>query len=1011
MAAVSLKDLMNPLTKIEEHSKSTSEKLSKIEELLVKGVGSTGASGGIDIGSLVTGQDTMIELQSTMLTQLSAQTKYLQVLADGGRSLSNLFGGGRREQGNTREGQQLLEQLGIGIKELGKGMLVWSLVPKKTITKLSFFITDTFSALASQDTKKAKEGVEILDMMGGAIFKFSGALAASAILLIPGMIAIPFLIASIGVMSGVMALIGGKDTSKRISRGAKTLDRIGDGILSFGVGLAAFAITTLFIVTQPGILVGMVASILLMGGAVALIGGKKTSKRIRRGALSLGLLGAGLAVFSIGYGLFASTTSQTSIGDVLTQSALILGIGIASALVGKFGLSNIAQGAASLALNGLGLLVFSLGYIPFAKATENIELSDILIQAGVLTAIGGVMALTGIAVAASGGTALLGPVLFAAAGGSLLLLAPGLKAMKDLKYSKEDSKDLATTLGAVAMAFSGIDPKDGVFGMIGGLFTRVMQSGTSVAAAVMYASAGVSLQKLAKGLTAFKSIGFTQEDSKDLAVALGSVSSAFAQAGGEPSNPGGLFGAVFGNTFSPNATERGVESVMKAGDALTEITKGLKSFLDLRKTYGLTSESFAKGGFLNKAIVETLGFVKTAFAAVGGEGNVDAGGFFGSVFNIKQNKVKEGVDSVSGAGKELNNIVEGLIGFIDLKNKYGLTSESFIKGGFLYEAVTSTLGFVRTAFAAVANEGNVDAGGFFGSVFNIKQNKVKEGVDAVSGAGKELTNIASGLKTFQELVDKNIDFTKDGKLSKAVKNSLTFVGDAFATIGGKEDTDSTFFGLISWDENAVKKGIDAVKGAGKSLVDIGEGLTKFSEIKNPSGLADSMSIFLQGIADVFVNTYDSDAEFSSHIDDFRRLINDIGERAADGDLEQAAKDIKSMSDAINDVDLQKAEAFGDLFKGASDITSNGGAAALSALADAVSEIRDILNKSDEGGTINTTDTSTVNANTTGAQVSNSNNTQIQTSLNRINSTLASLNTTMNSLPGNIAAIEIKLPNE
>ena len=78
---------------------------------------------------------------------------------------------------------------------------------------------------------------------------------------------------------------------------------------------------------------------------------------------------------------------------------------------------------------------------------------------------------------------------------------------------------------------------------------------------------------------------------------------------------------------------------MKAGDALTEITKGLKSFLDLRKTYGLTSESFAKGGFLNKAIVETLGFVKTAFAAVGGEGNVDAGGFFGSVFNIKQNNL------------------------------------------------------------------------------------------------------------------------------------------------------------------------------------------------------------------------------------------------------------------------------------------------------------------------------------------------------------------------------------
>ena len=923
MAAVTLKDLMNPLTKIEEHTKQTSEKLTKIEELLVKGVGVSNSVGGIDISALITRQDIMIEIQSAILQQLSAQTIYLKIISKGGKKgigdrFSSIFGKKERGTSNIKESVGVLEKLGIGIKELGKGLLIWTLIPKKIITKFSFFITETFSALTSQNSKKVKKGVLILDMMGGAIFKFSKALALSALLLIPSMIAIPFLITSITIMGLTVSILGSDRMSKRIKRGAKNLDRIGDGILSFGIGLAAFALTTFLILSKPILLVGMIASILLIGGAVSLIGGPKMSKRIVKGSLALLILGPSLAIFSLGYLAFSLVTRNTSLGDVLIQGAVILGIGIATALVGKIGFTNIGLGALALSLNGLGLLVFSLGYVPFAEATKGIVLKDVLVQSGVLLAIGTVMALAGLAVAATAGAALLGPVLFGAAGASLLLLAPGLDAMKRLDYTEADSKDLAITLGAVAMAFSGVNPEKGPLGMIGGLFTRVVQSGSGLAAAGMYAAAGVALQELSKGLSSFKTIKFTEDDSKDLAIALGSVSAAFSEAGGEPVNPGGYLGKFFGNAFSPNATERGINSVKNAGESLISVVEGLKSFLDLKSKYGLTSESFQKGGFLNKAITESLGFVQTAFALIGGEENVDAGGFFGSVFNFKRNKVAEGINSVKGAGEALKDIV-------------------------------------------------------------------------------------IGLSEFQTLVDQKIDFTK---LGESIITSLTYVGDAFAIIGGNEREDSAFFGLIKWDENVIRKGIKAVKGAGLELKTIAEGLVKFEEIKDPTNLAKSISDLINSIGSTFVNVYETDPLFKEKSNHFAEWITKLGKVAKDKSLEKAAEDLSDMSDAINSVEIEKLDSFNLLFKSAADI-SNGSIIAFSALTNAVEEIRDILA---ETVTVQASPTAALPTASPATTVTgNTNETQIQSTLNRINFTMDTLNSTMSNLPSNIAAIEIKVP--
>ena len=1131
MAAVTLKDLMDPLSKIEAAAQSTNEKLDALIAV------STGSDGGGNFTKEV-------------VNQLEKQTDLLRVIANSGGDSSNanqvgllideaftqtqlltaieantsrnplggMFSkkGGKAKKSNAGA---TLEDLGLGAKLTAKAMMLWLLVPKKSLSKFKGFVTDTLDAfqgikpkkvkagadalavasgaamisakalmiwafvpesaidkftayitkldkaLSKTTPKKAKKGAETLALMGDALLKFAKGLALSAILVPLGLIAIPFLLLAVTAVGGIMALIGGKKFSKRIGRGAKTLDKVGDALKSFAIGIGLFALSTMFIIMAPAILIGMVASLVLIPGAIAILGGKKTSKRIRRGALGLALLGVALIPFALGLVLFSMATKGNGIGDVLIQGATILAIGGAAALVGKMGMKNILMGALAMAVNGLGLMVFSLGYVPFADSTKGMSLGDVGVQALVLVAVGGIMALAGLAVGATAGLALAGPALYAAAGLALQELAPGLQAMKKVDFKEKEAKDLSYTLGAVAMAFAGVDPEAGFFANVGNVFTRVVQSGAGVAAAAMYGAAGMALQELSVGLTKFKAIGFTEDDSQELAIALGSVSGAFAQAGGEPASPGGLFGAVFGNTFSPNATERGIDSVMDSGEALSSIVKGLAAFLDLKKKYKLDAKAFKAEGFLNVAITDTLGFLSKSFATIGGMEVEDGWG----PFSWDENLVEKGIDAVKGSGRALTDITTGLKSFLDLQIEYGLTSESFKDGGYLQVAVEDTLGFVSKAFATIGGMETEDSWG----PFSWDENAVEKGVDAVKGAGKELTNIATGLSSFQELVEKKIDFSPGGKLGMAVSNSLSFVSTAFSAIGGMEEEDGWF--IFSWDENTVEKGIDAVKGAGKELTNIATGLKTFAEmgdidfgkkgklatavknslsfvgsafmkiggmeetdgnwlfswdenlvqkgIENVDGagsaltdIAEGLQAFAdlenpagiaEGIETIFTSIGDTfakyykDTAFRTDLDHMQGFITELSTYAQDGSLAKAATDIQSISNAVNSIDSMKAESFANLFKGAGELSSN--KKAYAALADAVEEIRDILGN--QGSSIGDAVGGAINNAFSGGgdeKKSANNNGGINRSMNKINSTLSQLNSTMKQLPVSIS---------
>ena len=1042
MAAVTLKDLMDPLTKIQAATESTASAVDSLSVAI--GTQTQGTNAVLQkLDRLISAQTGVLDgnIDTIMLRLAMNRNKLLAKIAAGKSSKKAAGPGGVGGGGKLKAAGEALGLLGAGAGTLAKGMLIFSLVPKSGIRKFRDTLYDLFDIMnqfngkkvkkaaegfkiiadsigtfaknlvkatfllpigmigiellkkslkvllptfydLGEDSKTINKGAKTLDLMGTSLLSFAKGLALAGLIAVVGIVAIPFLIISLVLIGGAMMLLGKR--SKQIRKGAKALDRTGDALKSFGVGLAVFAITTFFIMLKPEILLGMVASIVLIGGAVALMG--IFNKQINKGALSLMLVGAGLIVFGLGYAIFAASVSATvtDIKDVGIQLAVIGGIGLVTALLGA-GLSLIAQGAVSLVLMGLGLVVFGLGYIPFAKATKDTTLEDVGVQAALLTSLGLVFAAAGF-----GAIAIIpGAIAFALVGVALLLLAPGLAAMKKVNFTEKDALNLTTTLAGVKAAFIGPPSKGGVsgfFSSIGSAIGGAVDAVQMTAAAVGFAAAGKALTVLSVGLKDYQKLEWTQDDSLQLTTVLSGITTAFAAAGGEkPSVAGSLFGAVFGGAYSPNATARGIDSVMGAGKALNSIATGLDAFSSLVKS----KIDFVS---LSKDISSVIGFVSEAFAAIGGaDQDVESGGFFSGLFGIKSTATEEGIRSVMDAGSALTGIAKGLEAFKGLKNP----EETATK-------IASVLGFVSEAFAAIGGGEKVESGGFFSSLFGVKSTATEEGIRSVKGAGDELVKIGTALEKFAGLKDPNATAAK-------IKAVLGMVGQAFASVGGSENEESDGNWFISWDENKIEKGIDAVDGAGAALTDIAAGLKAFSGDFDPVSVAQSIGTLLTSIGTAFSDLYATNPLISPQLHDFSSFIVTLGDVAEKGLLDKAADGISKIADSINKIDIDKTVAFGDLFKSSSELSDDRGA--YKALARAVEDIRDMMEETGGGGPglidkgLNALDGGNRGAAPAVAKSKGGGD------MRKLNSTLASLSQAITALPGNIESAEFVVKME
>ena len=846
-----------------------------------------------------------------------------------------------------------LEGLPSALIKFGTGLSAYAMIaPLATLGAVTFALNMQILHRAMSGATNFKENVfgvfleEQIEVFARGIFKLGLALTmfgvlSPLILLGAGafwltMRIVKSALDTMGAAAGAVTnnwfqrQVMGKKGAIRVA--ADNLIAVGGAMLAFGIQMA---------IATPFLIIGLIGSIAFyftinkfIMPALKKLGDKRRRRTLKNAIVHSGLILATMILIlpsMLILGLIGVISPLVFFGSLVMAFAIPL-ISRAFAGAGKL-LKQIAQGALAVGLIGLSLIPLAFGLKIFSMAFKASESPweflgwTIAITSGLGLAMTGL----GVVVAATAGAAYLGPLMIAAIGGALIALAEGLKAYQTVKWTDTDTASLTTTLAGVKLAFMGGSEREstGFFSFIGNAVSGAMDIVQVTAAAAMYTAAGIALYTLSKGLSMYKTVKWSDEDSAVLTRALTGISTAFAAVGGqEKVEGGGFFGTIFG--IKRTATEEGIRSVMGSGDALKSIAQGLIAFKNIYKNIEFgeaDSEGKYAEGTMGYAIVNTMAFVSAAFAQVADKGNVKAGGILG-LFGVENNKVEEGIRAVRHSGDALKGIVDGLTSFQAMVKQK-------IKWVELSQSISFTLGFVSDAFAKVVDKGNVQQGGFFGSLMGIEQNKVAEGIESVKGVGTELDGIASGLTKFQELIKQKIvfgewdqklnngmgGFTK-GSLGEGVYLAISFVSQAFAAVADKGKTQqSGFWGsLFGIETSKVKEGVESVTGAQEALNGIADGLTKFKGIEKPKELATKISDVLSMVSNAFAKI---EKKEDQNYEDLQNTMKSAGDM------------YKKISDASNEMNIEAIATTARMFEALGYLSEQGGKTAIEELGDSL----------------------------------------------------------------------------
>lgn len=914
MAAFSPKDLMNPMQKIA----SALEDVHKDTSALVS----------IAAGYTQSVSQTLIAIEENVATIADVLLNISKKM-DISIAVKKV---GKKDQNSditkTQQGVEMFKTFGIGIKDFAVGMLLFSLVPKKTAEKLVTNVTDIMNALSGLDKNVADNAAKLGDI-GKSIFAFTGWIVLAALLAIPALVAIPIIALEIWLFS---KLLGGRAMQKELDNAINATNKLGEigwsivvfeacmvlagllavpaavvmpfvwltvwgitkilgvlnkaaddilegallltvisvGLIIFSIGLLLFglAVKTL---DWKGILMG-VAVIGIIGLACFALGQPAVFPYVLLGAIALTVMTLPLLIFSVSMLMFALTMKLVDDDMPQRMMKLIICLGLAFAAVGIASPLVIAGGVAMLVAStallvlGVGLLIFSLTLKLLDK-----EASDRI--PGLLIGIGMSFAALGLVAP----VIMLGAAAMLLVGVSLLVLGVSLIVFGlSLKVLKPEDQDripgllltlagcfsaigllsIPIMLGSVAtvamsvsiivfsialtlfgLAIRVLKPEDQE--RMGSLFTSlslqfsllgVLLIPISLGSAAMMTMAG-ALMLISPALLIFKKSGWKEGDGDKLTDAIVSVRNGFLGI-----NKDDGFFAIIKKTAASIAAAGALLAIapayVVAGSALVLLTKGLAKVKELH----WTEEN-------DVALVKMLASISSAFAQVAEAGtvtkNASFGGLFGKLlggFSVDKNAVKEGIDSVKGAGKALIDISQGIVEFTKwYENNKKLLDIKDGKSPF-FEALKMTITTLSDAFATVGGSDNYVKNNSIFAIFKPEESKVQKGIESVQGLGTTLKDIAEGIIKFTDWYNtagkKKIEIKEGSPFFTALTTVLTTVAGAFATIGGSDEyikRDANSFGPFTWDENLVQKGIESVAGVGEALNGMLDGVIKFAD--------------------------------------------------------------------------------------------------------------------------------------------------------------------------------------
>lgn len=702
-------------------------------------------------------------------------------------------------------------------------------------------------ALIGAVHKNIMDGIKTLAWMGLGLFAFSAALATFYLAIISiESIQKGMLLQGLGYIAGAaiaFALIGKFES--QIRSGAVTMFEMGLALISFSAGLIVFG-TALKISSAAELLLGTVA-ITAIGLSFAAIG--KLEKFIRVGAeaavemgISLVALGAGLTVFGLSIRVWMDTFGNKIASAGLIAESILIGLGVAFAVIGKLGGSQIAEGAIGMIIAGGALISISAGIYVFSKAIDSLKdtFGKDLAEAG---KIGGYILIgLGLAFAAIGAAASLiapGAAAMIAVGISLISVSAGILIFaKSIEWLQRifpgDSLMQAGKIGGnillgLALAFAGV-------GFVAPLVFLGSVAMIAVGGALLASSIGV----LAYALTIkkMKESNILDKDGNLLGLnILSSLAKQFSKIGLYALLPTTWTGVAFSIGMGVALFSIGA-GLKKAEEALSSIGSG-----DKLRTF--TDALFGEEGLL-RSIAKNFKTIGKDFS----------GGFLANWLGTDD--VSMGMKVVRGMGDALQSVAGGIVAFADFENFPVKVPDPKDPSKLIYQtvrilsdiipAISENVPFLLKTLSRIFADIGEKFGG--GDGWFAKKSPVQKGIDAVKGLGSVLSELAGGIVSFanftefpvqvpdpkdpSRLIYKAVNLMDTIPLIKTAlvgdgdpnsgKGILFALSSVFADIGQKYPTG--FFG----GDSDVAKGVKAVQGIGGVVSELAGGIVSFATL-------------------------------------------------------------------------------------------------------------------------------------------------------------------------------------
>ncbi len=692
--------------------------------------------------------------------------------------------------------------------------------------------------------RQIAQGALLMIGMAYALFLFSGGLMIFGLAIKlyqpKDLLMGALVIAEIGL---AMALLGRFD--KQIMKGAVAMAEMGIAIGLFGLGLLFFGVAVkLFELNDVLIGAALIAG---LGAAFAFIG--LMASEVFFGAIAVAEMGAALISLSVGLILFgAAIKILQALFDDLTEAGkiaggILIGLGIAFAVIGLMS-AAIAPGAAAMITVGIALITISIGIILFGLAIKALQalFGQDLTEAGKIA--GGILLGLGLAFAALGLLAIpiaLGAVGVILMGAGLIVFSIGLMIfgaaialmMKVFNSDKLEeigpkTRDFLIDFG---LAFSAV-----------GLLIIPIALGSAammlMGASLIIFGAGLLVFGAAMYFIDSKGLFVTDADGKpsirgvDI---LPSIAAALTDVGLYAFNP--LF-------WSGTAAAIGMGvSLAMIGSGLMIAAESLEKTKDIN---GLVNNLFGDGG-----LIPTMA---ESYAKIGEK---YGGGFLASFLGA--DPVSIGIRTTRGFGEVLQELAGGIAAFADFTQFPIKVPDPKDPSKLIYRSVnifsdvipplTENLPLILTTLADVF----AGIGERYGDTL-FSDGPVKKGIDAVSGLGTVLSELAGGIVAFanfsefpiqipdpkdpSKLIYKAVnlfdsipkikealvgDGTIQGKVSSKT-GILMSLAEVFAEIGNK-------YGDGFFTDGPVKKGVEAVQGIGGVVAELGQGILAFANMQ------------------------------------------------------------------------------------------------------------------------------------------------------------------------------------